>query len=161
MKKLFVLFTILVLSILTLGACAQQPPIKYNVKFLIAGGEIYHEITVDSGTLINLPEAPTKDGVSFAGWFSDGNLYDSNPFPVGQNIILTARWNASLNLYDGLDLIETKTYLAGNSIGLLSAPAKDGYSFDFWALDALGENPVTWPLTLNINTNIYAFYQAV
>lgn len=44
---------------------------KYSIKFVTNGGTAVRSIRVAKGEAIILPEAPTKTGLVFAGWFID------------------------------------------------------------------------------------------
>ncbi|MFT3740730.1 MAG: InlB B-repeat-containing protein [Breznakibacter sp.] len=50
---------------------------------------------VDKGTAIAAPEAPTRSGFNFGGWYSDADLTSAWDFnmPVTESITLYAKWN--------------------------------------------------------------------
>jgi len=52
-------------------------------------------VTVESGSLLEEPSAPTRDGYSFIGWFdasSDGNEWDFDANQVTSSFTLYAQW---------------------------------------------------------------------
>ena len=49
------------------------------------------EVTVEAGTTVAEPEAPTKDGYSFLGWYLNGEKYDFTA-PVTEDITLVAEF---------------------------------------------------------------------
>ncbi|CAI6060683.1 InlB B-repeat-containing protein [Cohnella sp. JJ-181] len=71
-------------------------PVTYTVFFLTSGGSAVPKITgVTQGSLISEPEAPTRDGYAFGGWY-DGEGY-TTPWNFGtdkvtENIYLFAKW---------------------------------------------------------------------
>ena len=67
---------------------------KYEVDFESNGGSNPAAIIVKEGDKVSKPTDPTKDGYSFAGWYTDSALtalYDFNT-PVTANITLYAKW---------------------------------------------------------------------
>src|SRR5690606_12040159 len=44
---------------------------EFTVQFDVDGGSEVANITVLDGALLTLPEAPTKEGFDFVGWFTD------------------------------------------------------------------------------------------
>ena len=66
----------------------------YTVKFETNGGSKVANITAARNTAAKEPEAPTKDGYDFAGWYTDSALktkYDWSA-KVTKNITLYAAW---------------------------------------------------------------------
>ena len=66
-----------------------------TVKFDSAGGTAVKEQTIPAGSLLTEPEAPTKDGYLFVGWFLDKKhqfLYDFSSYVPQQDGYLYAYW---------------------------------------------------------------------
>lgn len=82
-------------SVLVLFACSD----KVSVTVELDGGELScRTISVDSGSVISIPQAPTKDGCIFDGWWtapSGGELFDFTK-PVTSNIKLYAHWSGEV-----------------------------------------------------------------
>ena len=120
----------------------------YTVSFNSDGGSTVEEITVNHGEKVTAPEAPTKDGYAFAGWYVGDIAYDFNT-AVTADVALTAKWNAieytiSYVLNGGTnadDAVTTFTVESGE-ITLL-APTREGYSFDGWYNAETGGEEVT------------------
>ena len=120
----------------------------YTVSFNSDGGSTVDNITVNHGEKVTAPEAPTKDGYAFAGWYVGDTAYDFNT-AVTADVELTAKWNAieytiSYVLNGGTnadDAITTFTVKSGE-ITLL-APTREGYSFDGWYNAEIGGDKVT------------------
>lgn len=64
---------------------------QYTVTFDPDGGSNVASITQDYNTQINAPEAPTKYGYTFAGWY-DGETKQEFPFTLTDNKTLKAKW---------------------------------------------------------------------
>ena len=120
----------------------------YTVSFNSDGGSTVDNITVNHGEKVTAPEAPTKDGYAFAGWYVGDTAYDFNT-AVTADVELTAKWNAieytiSYVLNGGTnadDAITTFT-VKSDEITLL-APTREGYSFDGWYNAETGGDKVT------------------
>lgn len=118
----------------------------YTVKFDSNGGSTVASQTVDAGSKVNEPTAPTKEGYTFLGWYQ-GNSKVSFPLTVNSNLTLKAQWKqdvytytiediSSLNMmpgqagikiwYKGNDVTSTVKYVldgSGNNLG----EKKSGY----------------------------------
>lgn len=80
---------IIVIGVIFLGGCFFSG--KKTVSFKTNGGTIIQDVSVKKGNSIKEPEAPTKDGYTFDGWYLDGKKYN---FKKGVNgdITLVAKW---------------------------------------------------------------------
>ncbi|MBQ4283080.1 MAG: S-layer homology domain-containing protein [Lachnospira sp.] len=67
---------------------------KYTVKFETNGGSAVENKTVNRNTVLEAPEAPTKDGFKFDGWFTDKELTTAYDFTakVTKGFTLYAKW---------------------------------------------------------------------
>lgn len=66
----------------------------YTVTFNSNGGSAVASQTVTDGETATEPDDPTKDGSTFAGWYSDEELTTEFNFatPITQNTTLYAKW---------------------------------------------------------------------
>ena len=65
---------------------------QYAVTYKVDGVQYGESLTVDHGTKLTAPTAPTKNGAIFLGWTADGvNAYDFET-PVTAETTLTAMW---------------------------------------------------------------------
>ncbi len=71
----------------------DDPAVACLVIFDSAGGSDVASQTVMMGACATEPEAPTRDGYTFAGWLLEGEAYDFST-PVTASITLTASWEA-------------------------------------------------------------------
>ncbi len=63
----------------------------YLVTFNSNGGTEVKSVRVQDGSLISEPEAPTRNGYKFAGWYRGNNKFDFSQ-PITTNVTLTAHW---------------------------------------------------------------------
>ena len=73
---------------------------QYTIKFNSDGGSAVSDMTLDYGTAVSAPDAPTKFGYTFAGW--EPELPATVP---AQNITVKAVWQAAKTSY-GISLSE-------------------------------------------------------
>ena len=73
---------------------AQWNQITYTVTFNSNGGSTVESQTVAHGGTVKEPDNPTRDGYTFAGWYSDASLDDAWDFDtvISDNITLHAKW---------------------------------------------------------------------
>lgn len=76
---------------------AKSETVSYTVTFNSNGGSAVAAKTVKSGEKVSAPTAPTKDGVTFGGWYSDAALTKAYSFSsaVKSNITLYAKWTTN------------------------------------------------------------------
>jgi uncharacterized repeat protein (TIGR02543 family) len=67
---------------------------QYTISFNEDGGSAVTDITQDYGTNVSEPNAPTKEGYTFGGWYSDVELTQSYVFASmpAENIEVYAKW---------------------------------------------------------------------
>ena len=72
----------------------QVVPVTCTVTFESNGGSSVASATVDGGSNVAEPAAPTRDGYTFAGWYLDEGLTQAYDFsaPVTGDITLYAKW---------------------------------------------------------------------
>ncbi|MGN0504697.1 MAG: InlB B-repeat-containing protein [Ruminococcus sp.] len=72
---------------------------NYTVIFNCNGGSPIESQIVQENSTIQQPTAPTKEGYTFAGWYSDSGLTQAFDFntPISTDITLYAKWNEIIN----------------------------------------------------------------
>lgn len=82
---------------------------KYTLYFVTCGGEEIKPFKIRGNTKFDLP-VPTKKGMAFGGWYTDGNFYQLCDFDVmpRNNMVLYAKWYYP---YDSLYVV--KDYQGG------------------------------------------------
>jgi uncharacterized repeat protein (TIGR02543 family) len=133
----------------------------HTVIFDSAGGSAVGALTVGDGEVATEPDAPTRDGWTFDGWFlENGSKYDFAT-PVTSDLKLCAHWSkggepvaaytVTFDSSGGSD-VPSQTVAAGDKATRPVDPVLDGFTFQYWA-DANGneysfDTPVTSDLTL-------------
>jgi uncharacterized repeat protein (TIGR02543 family) len=112
----------------------------YTLSFDSAGGTPVDAITRDYGTAVTEPEAPTREGYTFAGWAPEV----PSTMPAG-DLTVTAQW--TINQYtltfdsDGGSPVDAITRDYGTAVTAPAAPTREGYTFAGWN----PEVPATMP----------------
>lgn len=137
------------------------------VSFDTQGGSEVAPQTTTSGEPVAEPEAPTRDGYAFTGWYTDAEATTAYDFtsPVNENLTLYAGWEqtppapagkftVSFDSQGGSE-IPQQTVTSGETVTKPeSAPTRDGYTFTGWYTDSEAKTaydfatPVTADLTL-------------
>lgn len=108
------------------------------------------DTTLETDTNVPYGIAPSYDGATptkaataqysytFSGWSDGTNTYAANALPtVSGNVTYTAQFNSTAKTYtitykvDG-EVYDTKTVSYGDSIALIDAPTREGYTFSGW-----------------------------
>ena len=116
--------------------------VTHTVTFDSDGGTPVDTQTVNDGDKATEPDAPTRDGYTFKGWWNGDTTYDFAQ-PVTGDLTLTAHWEQNAPVmhtvtFDTGD--ETITVPAqqvedGMTVVQPDNPTRDGYRFDGWLLD--------------------------
>ena len=109
---------------------------SYTVTFRI-GDEFEKSFTLEYGAEIVAPEAPAKEGHTFAGW-------QDMPAVVPAHDV-TVLGSYTVNAYKIVYMVDGEEYLSqdvafGTELTPAEAPVKEGYTFSGWT-----EMPVTMP----------------
>ncbi|MDE5847605.1 MAG: InlB B-repeat-containing protein, partial [Muribaculaceae bacterium] len=110
--------------------------IRYNVTFRI-GDEVISEAKLPFGAELKAPEAPEREGYSFAGWGEYPTTMPAHDLEVSGSYDVNSYM---LTFVIGEETILSSELPYGTSIIAPEAPAKDGYSFKGW-----DEVPETMP----------------
>lgn len=136
---------------------------SYEVTFVTDGGSAVNAQTVEYGALVQEPEAPTKEGFDFAGWYKEEacvNAWDFGADTVTGDTAIYAKWTVSEYtvsfdlMYEDAPAIEDQTVTHGGTITEPEKPVREDYEFIGWFSDrALQhdwkfDNAVTGPMTL-------------
>ena len=71
---------------------AIPEPVSYTVTFNSNGGTEVKPQNVRSGELADEPAAPTRDGYTFLGWYTEDGKEFTFSTPINSNITLKAEW---------------------------------------------------------------------
>ena len=164
MKKIFSLF-LLILCTFTLISCSKTVVIDYyQIGFETNGGSLVENIVLKDGESLVMPEAPTKEGYVFGGWYEDAKLTRKFETPTNmpkRSFWLYADWHVQLT-FDSLGgtPVEPITARPGQVIDQLPKPTYNKNVFQGWYLDS----DCTKRLGLVIpseSTTLYAKWQAI
>ncbi|SFE69354.1 Listeria/Bacterioides repeat-containing protein, partial [Paenibacillus algorifonticola] len=151
----------------------------FTVSFHSQGGSAVDSMTgIVDGLTITEPNAPTRSGYTFAGWYTDGSYataWNFNMDSVNQNLTLFAKWTAiaisspaapstselqitytvSFDSRGGSVISGISAVKAQSTINEPKEPERAGYSFEGWYTEAayvtlwdFHSNKVTKNLTL-------------
>ncbi len=113
---------------------------QYTITFNSDGGSEIGTVTADYGTVITIPESPSKEGYSFVGW--DAQIPKTMP---AYNLTFTAIWN--INTYTitfnsaGGSTVSEVSLVYNSEITVPEGPVREGYTFIGWDR----EIPATMP----------------
>lgn len=150
------------------------PPTTYTVTYDCNGGTSgcpSNLTNVAKGTVIQLADAPLKDGFTFSGWSDGTNTYEEGEdYTVNSNITFTAQWTESgeyswveTSLADLTDddvfvIVGNNgsNYAMSNDKGASSAPAAIAVTIENKVLTSTVSANIQW--TLSVSDDGYIFY---
>lgn len=164
----------------------EPVPTIYTVTFAYNYGNkgTYTTLTVEDGQSVECPNAPTRSGYTFEGWYtksSGGEKYDFSTVVTG-DMTLYAHWDkvssggggtvvppeepeqpsAFTVTFDsnGGSLISDQTVLAGNIAENPKEPTKEGYIFGGWINE---EDSSRYDFTEKVTSDVslYAIWQKI
>lgn len=128
---------------------------SFTVTFNSNGGSEVNSVVVREGDTLISPNAPTRDGYVFLGWFV-GTVEYNFANPVTKNITLTAKWEIvkenefviTFNTNGGSQ-VKAQKVVDGEKATKPVNPTKYGYKFIGWEL-----NGETFDFTTAIKENV-------
>ena len=125
---------------------ASTDPNKLEVIFISKGGSEVPSITgIISGSKIEKPSDPVRDGYTFLGWYkdTDGELVEEFNFEeetITESIVLYAKWEikkyALVFDSNGGSSVASQSVNYGELATRPTTPTKEGYIFIGWYSDA-------------------------
>ena len=108
---------------------------KYTVTFDSDGGSEVKSQEVSDGKKANEPDAPTKTGYTFGGWFVKTTEWNFLAYTVTENVTLKAKWIANeytlkFNSNGGNEIADMTVTYDGDYT--LPEPTKEHYVFLGW-----------------------------
>ena len=128
---------------------------RYEVKFDSDGGTKVASQTVLENNTVKQPNAITKNGYAFEGWYLNDTKYNFNT-KVTKNMTLVAKWR-KVSSYtvtfnsNGGSSVSSQTIIDGEKATKPTDPTKNGYVFVEWQLNGKAYNfdsAVTGNITL-------------
>ena len=137
----------------------------YSVTFNTMGGSSVETQKIESGKTATEPTAPTKDGFTFGGWYTDTDFTTAFSFgtEITKSITLYAKWiDANKTVYTvtfNSDGTETKQTVAeGEKASKPTDPTKTGYTFAGWYN---GETAFDFNTAITANITLTAKFTAI
>ncbi|MBQ6781071.1 MAG: SUMF1/EgtB/PvdO family nonheme iron enzyme [Treponema sp.] len=137
-----------------------------TVTFETNGGSAVTAQTVESGKTASEPTAPTKDGFTFGGWYTDSALTGVFSFStaITSNTTLYAKWiSAAVPTFEvtfetnGGSAV-TKQVVASGGVAVLpsASPTKTGSEFIGWYADSGFSIKYNFTTPITADTTVYA-----
>ncbi|MDD3037485.1 InlB B-repeat-containing protein [Bacteroides sp.] len=138
-------------------------PQQFTVTFDSQGGSNVAAMTVEDGTKIKVPTAPTKDRSIFVGWYKENNytnIWNFESDIVVKNITLYAKWQqvdytVTFNTNGGNTITPQGVAEGGCAVKPLT-PTKVGNAFEGWYTDAALTNEYNFSTPVTGDLNLYA-----
>ena len=133
------------------NVAAQWTANKYKVSFNANGGTVTPDtMTLTHGDVYGKLPTPTRDGYTFAGWFTDpnGGAKVEQGDVVTASHTLYAHWTAktctvTFDVNGGTVTPAEQTVTYGSTYGELPTPTREGYTFAGWFTEQNGGTQVT------------------
>ena len=133
------------------------------LRFDTQGGSLVNDVNGYDGTSVDLPNAPSRAGYGFTGWFTapSGGTALSSPYGMTSSVTLYAQWAANPTDYvafstQGGSSVATISGLDGTDVPLPSAPSQSGYFFNGWFTAPIGGVALASPYRLTGTTVLFA-----
>ncbi len=153
--KIFLLSVLAAMLTLTLVACTPRESVTYyTVKFDTNGADAIQDRVIEDGKKVTEPDAPSKSGYSFVGWFLGEEEWDFDTNTVSSDITLKAKFERNVHTVtfkNGNDE-KTLTVNSGDKLDTPASPTKENYDFLGWISDNAYwnfDNPVISDLVLS------------
>ena len=134
----------------------NPPEIKHTVSFDSGGAGEYPDQTVDHGSFATEPDAPSKDGMLFIGWFNGDTKWNFSTGEVTEDLNLVARYRSASEILtvsfdsDGAQSFESQLLSMGDKVKDPGAPERSGWVFSGWYHDGL-----LWDFTSAVEDDVH------
>ncbi len=170
MKKIAVFFLILINFVL-LSSCNTSRPSNYLsskvapkksffVEFDTNGGSKIERLMVEEGSLLSVPQAPTKEHADFNGWYTNEALTEAYDFGsiISGDLTLYASWiDYHLVKFVTLGGTEVEDQYIKDGYNLVAPTTKkEGFTFQGWYLDSNYENQFDFSSVITKDLFLYA-----
>lgn len=144
LSTLLLIFGIIVIALYSISPKKELEAETFLINFDSDGGSAIAAITIEEGSAITKPTAPTKEGYIFVGWMLGDEYYDFDKEITG-DVTLRAIWKEVEpdKIYytvsfdtDGGTAIANQVVEEGLTASRPSSyPTKEGYTFTGWELN--------------------------
>jgi uncharacterized repeat protein (TIGR02543 family) len=138
---------------------------SYTVTFMSNGSKA-GEQSIQFGSTVAAPAAPTRTGYTFGGWYRDAaftNAWNFASNTVTSDTTLYAKWSAesvaifyTVTFSSNDSTVNSQTVEAGGKVILPADPTLAGYTFEGWYSDAAFTN--AWNFASNAVTSDTTLY---
>ena len=124
---------------------------SYTITYMV-DGEVYYQESLEYGSAIVVPDAPTKEGYTFSGWGDVADTMPANDVSIHGTFFVNSY--TITYMVDG-EVYHQESLEYGSAIVVPDAPTNGDYTFSGW-----GEVPETMPahdvtITGSFVTNTY------
>lgn len=150
--------------------CGETTAAKRTINFNTNGGSEIPSQVRYAGSSLTAPNAPTKLGYTFDGWYSDSELTKAFEFTTmpDNDLNLYAKWSAiEITItFDpnegGLEGETTKKVAYNTAYGVLPVPVRPGFIFKGWFTERQGGTEITKDTNCKLMSaqTLYAQWQA-
>ncbi len=105
-------------------------PNLYMATFII-DGEVFETVSVEYGSVINVPVVPEKEDYTFSGWTGLPETMPAHDIEVTGEYIYSPNIFKAVFVIDG-EIFETLTLKPGETVIAPEVPEKEGYTFSGW-----------------------------
>ena len=139
----------------------------YTVTFDSQGGSKVDSQTVSHGGTVTEPTAPTYEGYTFGGWYTEAGCTTEYDFTttVTESLTLYAKW--TLNTYtvtfdsQGGSKVDSQTVSHGGTVTEPTAPTYEGYTFGGWYTEAGCTTEYDFTTAVTESLTLYAKWKDV
>ena len=132
---------------------AQQH--SYTITFLV-DGKVYHQESLEYGSSIVAPEAPTKEGYTFGGWsevpetMPAGDVTITGSFTINKYVV-TFKVGDEVIVSDSLEY--------NTAIIIPEAPEREGHTFSGWGevAETVPAHDVTYEGSFSVNSYLLTY----
>ena len=153
---------------------------EYTVSYDLNGGTgkdgvSYEPVTVQTGTIITVKDAPTKRGYTFEGWKLEDKTYEpGDSLAVTGDLLFVAQWHkkssgggsSSEDRYyilsyesNGGTEYKDERYKKNTVVELDKLPAREGYTFTGWYADEELTDRIT-SIKMTSDKTVYAGWES-
>lgn len=90
--------------------------VAFSITFDTGCDIVIAKQAVEKGALITEPEAPSRSGVTFKGWFLDGKEWNFDTDTASDNITLVAKWTAIVTFVSNDEVMKTVEVEVGTTV---------------------------------------------
>ena len=139
---------------------AQWTINSYTVAFNANGGVGDKTVTYNHGSTLGELSTPTREGYTFAGWFTTAYGYDAvtSETIVASDMTIYAHWKIKYYrvAFETNSGVMSSLYAHGSTLGELTTPTREGYTFVGWFTAVEGGDAVTSETVVTSDMTIFA-----